>query len=174
MPTLRDADFECHVLTFKDGVLSAIAHDLKISVDRGSLTFEEEGDPRVEATFDPQSLRVVCARKDGRDMPSALGPGDRKKIEANIQKDVLHTKKHGEIRFVSRSISRDGDRATLTGDLTLHGRTQPLTVTARKEGDAWITEVPLHQPDFGITPYSAMLGTLKIQPTVRVVLRVPA
>ena len=174
MPTLRDADFDCHVLTFKEGVLSAIAHDLKIQVERGTITVGEGQAPSVEATFDPASLRVVCARKNEVDAPSALSAGDRKKIEGNLQKDVLHAKRHREIRFVSSKVTIDGDRATVAGQLTLHGRTQPLSATARKEGARWVTAVPIHQPDFGITPYSAMLGTLKVQPTVTVELSIPA
>lgn len=171
MPTFSDAEFECFVFTFKEGVLSAVAHDLKIRVGRGSITVGEDS---VEATFDPKSLSVICARKDGRDSPGTLSGGDTKKIEGNIGKDVLHTKKHSEIRFASTAITRDGDRATITGDLTLHGKTKSITATATKVGGRWESEVRLHQPDFGIKPYSAMLGALKVQPTVTVKLSVPA
>ena len=172
MPTFRDDEIECHVFTFKEGVLSAVAHDLKIRVGKGSVTLGE-GDA-IEATFDPTSLSVVCARKDGRDAPGTLSGGDKKKIEGNILEDVLHSKKHPEIRFRSTSAERDGDRATITGELTLHGRTKTLTATATKKGERWETEVAIHQPDFGIKPYSAMLGALKVQPTVKVQLSVPA
>jgi hypothetical protein len=37
-----------------------------------------------------------------------------------------------------------------------------------------VARVRLHQPDLGIKPYSAMLGTLKIQPGVAVEISVPA
>ena len=172
MPTYRDAELECFVLTFKEGMLSAIAHDLKIAVERGSVTVMDDGS--IEATFDPTSLRVVCARKGGKDAPGTLSAGDKKKIEGNIAKDVLHSRKHGEVRFVSKSVAQDGERATITGELTLHGTTQPIAATATKEGGRWVTEVPIHQPDFGIKPYTAMLGTLKVQPTVKVRLSLPA
>ncbi|MBO6939846.1 MAG: YceI family protein [Deltaproteobacteria bacterium] len=171
MPTFSDAQIECFVFTFKEGVLSAVAHDLKIRVGRGSVTVSEDS---VEATFDPSSLSVVCARKDGRDSPGTLSAGDKKKIEGNIAKDVLHTKKHSQIRFASKAITRDGDRATVTGDLTLHGQTKSITAIVTKAGDTWATEVSIHQPDFGIKPYTAMLGALKVQPTVKVQLSVPA
>ena len=36
-----------------------------------------------------------------------------------------------------------------------------------------VTVVRLHQPDFGIKPYSALLGTLKIKPEVTVRCSVP-
>ncbi len=171
MPSFSDSEIECFVFTFKEGVLSAVAHDLKIRVGKGTV---EVGEDSVEASFDPKSLSVVCARKDGRDSPGTLSAGDKKKIEGNIGKDVLHTKKHSEIRFVSTAITRDGDRATITGDLTLHGKTKSITANAAKKGERWETEVSIHQPDFGIKPYSAMLGALKVQPTVKVQLSVPA
>ncbi len=172
MPTFSPSDFECHVFTFKEGMLSAMAHDLKIRVGKGTVTIGE--DDAIEATFDPASLSVVCARKEGRDAPGTLSGGDKKKIESNIAKDVLHSKKHPEIRFVSSSVTKDGESATITGELTLHGQTKTITATATKSGDRWETEVAIHQPDYGIKPYTAMLGTLKVQPTVKVKLSLPA
>jgi len=36
-----------------------------------------------------------------------------------------------------------------------------------------VAEVPIHQPDFGIKPYSAMLGALKVKPDLVVRCSVP-
>ncbi|MEM9074296.1 MAG: YceI family protein [Myxococcota bacterium] len=171
MPTYRADNAECWIFTFKEGLLSKIAHDLKIRVGTFEVTVEEG---RVEGTFDPTSLRVECARQDGRDSPSTLSASDKKKIEGNIQKDVLETKRHRDVRFVSSEVAIEGERATVKGDLTLHGTTRPITATVQKSDGRWVTELRLHQPDFGIKPYSAMLGTLKVQPTLTVQLSVPA
>ncbi len=38
----------------------------------------------------------------------------------------------------------------------------------------WTAEVRLQQPDFGIRPYRAMLGTLRVQPDVLIRMSVPA
>ena len=56
----------------------------------------------------------------------------------------------------------------LGGELTLHGVTRPLSAQTRVVAGRQQLEVTLHQPDFGITPYRAMLGTLKIQANVTV------
>ncbi|MCB9599113.1 MAG: YceI family protein [Sandaracinus sp.] len=170
MSTFDATRAECSVFTYKDGLLSKIAHDLRVKVERFEVKVDGEN---VEATFDAKSLRVVCARKDGVDSHGTLSSGDRSKIESNIQKDVLETSRHPEIRFTGKA-TIDGDRATVTGQLTLHGTTRPLTIEGRREGGRWVGRTRLHQPDFGITPYSAMLGTLKIQPTVEVELSLPA
>lgn len=171
MPSYDASQAKVHVLTFKDGLLSKIAHDLKIEVTKLDVEVDEG---KVIATVDATSLRVVCARKDGRDAPGTLSGGDKSKIEGNIQKDVLDTRRHREIRFESTEITRDGDRnAVIAGTLTLHGRTQPITVRAKLVDGTWSAEFPIDQPAFGIKPYSAMMGTLKIQPVVRVVVEVP-
>ncbi|MFW6087891.1 MAG: YceI family protein [Myxococcota bacterium] len=171
--TTYDAErAECLVFTYKDGLLSAVAHDLKIRVTELSIDVDWDA-PSITATFDPTSLRVVTPMKDGREAPSLLGDRDKKKIEKNIVEDVLHAKKHREIRFASKSIEREGDRARVTGELTLHGTTRELALEARKVSETWVAEARLHKPDFGIEPYTAAFGTLRLEPHVDVTIRLP-
>lgn len=164
----------CHVFTEKDGLLSKVAHDLRIRVDRFDVKLEGEGPDRtVTATFDPSSLVVETALAKGADTPGALSPKDRAKIEKSIQGDVLEVRKNPDIRFTSRSVEERGAAMVIIGDLSLHGRTRPLTVEARDAGEAWEATVTLHQPDFGIKPFSAMMGTLKVKADLRVEISVP-
>ena len=162
---------ECLIFTFKEGLLSPIAHDLKIRVTRFTL----EVDPatrRIDARFDPTSLRVVNAMKNGAEAPDALSDKDKLKIEENIRKDVLEALRYPEIRFVS-----EGDGTSdhqLRGTLTLHGVSRPVSASMRDEAGRHIGETPLRQPDFGIKPYSAMLGALRVRPDVTVWLSVPS
>ena len=65
-------------------------------------------------------------------------------------------------------VDEHDDEALITGELSLHGVTRPLAITARHVGDRWVADVPLHQPDFGIKPFSAFLGSLRVKPDVRV------
>lgn len=148
---------ECVVFTYKDGLLSPIAHDLELSV--GTFTLEATPE-RVSARFDPSSLRVM--------KPASLSDKDRRTIEATIVSDVLAAKRFPEICFQSSSVTADGDGHRVDGTLTLHGRSKALSARVERRGDRWVCEVVLHQPDFGIRPYTAMLGTLKIKPDVRV------
>ncbi|MBW2461737.1 MAG: YceI family protein [Deltaproteobacteria bacterium] len=164
----------CHIFTEKDGLLSKVAHDLRIRVDRFDVNVEGAGDARqVTATFDPKSLVVETALSKGADSPSALSAKDRAKIEKSIQNDVLEVRRNAEIRFTSRSVEERGAGLIVIGDLTLHGRTRSLTVEVRDGGDAWQASVTLHQPDFGIKPFSAMMGTLKVKADLRVEISVP-
>ena len=162
---------EVYVFTFKEGLLSAIAHDLKIRVTAHEVAIDDER--AVTATFDASSLRVVCARKDGHDSPRALSDSDKKSIERTIVDEILEAKRFPQIRFASTSVEREGEGYRVRGDLTLRGVTRAIGFTTRVENGAKVAEVTLHQPDFGIKPYRAMLGTLKLQPDVRVRVEVP-
>lgn len=173
MPTHDATTATCHVLTFKEGVLSAVAHDLRIRVERFSLAIDEAAGT-VEARISADSLRVDCAMKGGREDFAALSDRNKREIEGNIVSEVLHARRHPEIVFRSSAIAGEGDERRIDGTLSLHGRERPLRVTARRQAGRWTAEVELHQPDFGIEPYSAMLGTLKVRPTVRVRVSVPA
>ncbi|MGE0784104.1 MAG: YceI family protein [Sandaracinaceae bacterium] len=169
MTTFGPDRARCAVFTFKEGLLSAIAHDLEIAVRTFELEVADDGSSIV-ARFDPRSLEVVDAIVDGRRSPGTLKPKDKETIRGNIAKDVLRVARHPSmIEFRSTEVTPSQVR----GELTLVGRTRSIVVRIHEEGDERIAEATLHQPDFGITPYSAMLGTLKIKPDVKVVVRAP-
>jgi polyisoprenoid-binding protein YceI len=168
MITYDPSNAECLVFTFKEGLLSPIAHDLRLRVTRFSIEVDD-AKGAVAATFDTSSLRVETPMKDGKENPSALSDADRDKIAGQIRDDVLHSAKFPEARFQSRVVTRQADGGyVLEGDLTLHGATRAITAQTTPSGGKQQLELTLHQPDFGITPYKAMMGTLKIQPDVKV------
>jgi len=173
MPIYDATTATCHVFTFKEGVLSAVAHDLRIRVERFTIDVDETAGT-VTATFSAGSLRVDCAMKNGREDLDALSDRNRREIEGNIVDDVLHAKRHPEIVLRSGRIEGEDDERRIEGTLALHGAERPLRATARRQAGRWVVEVELRQPDFGIKPYSAMLGTLKVQPVVRVRVSLPA
>ena len=75
--------------------------------------------------------------------------------------------------FRSSRVVRDGERARIEGTLTLRGVIRPLAVDAVADAAAWRAEVRLDQRDFGIKPFTAMLGALRVRADVRVAIRVP-
>ena len=166
---------ECLVFTFKEGLLSAVAHDLKI---RGTK-FVIEGDEHartLDARFDARSLRVVCAMNGGVESRGTLSTANKREIESKILRDVLEAEQYPEIHFEASSIDEKGDGYVVKGTLTLHGRRRQISVRARRDGDRYVAEASIHQPDFGIRPYSAMFGTLRVQAdlTVRVSVPIPS
>jgi polyisoprenoid-binding protein YceI len=172
MPTVTEREGEVRIFTFKDGLLSAVAHDLEIAVERFHIGWD---DARTEVTarFDATSLRVLHAIVRGSPAPSSLSARELRTIEENIQRDVLATSRHPEVRFVSTSIADEASGPRIDGTLTLHGRARPLSVRTSRVGGRLVAEITLDQREFGITPYRAMMGTLKIKPELRIVVRVP-
>lgn len=172
MHRLDESSAECLVFTFKEGLLSAVAHDLKIAVTRFRIDIDESA-RRVEGRFDAASLRVVNAMRDGKESEGTLSADQKREIEGNIVRHVLASASHPEIRFASTSVSEEGDGFRLEGELALHGKTRPQSVSVRRDGDRYVATARLHQPDFGIRPYSAMLGALKVKADVEVRIGLP-
>jgi polyisoprenoid-binding protein YceI len=164
---------ECFVFTYKEGLLAAVAHDLKIRVTKFSVDVDERR-RAVEARFDAASLRTVCATSDGVDAPGRLSPSDKREIDHNISRDVLDAGAYPEITFTSSSVQENDGRYLVKGALALHGRKRQVTVHVSTARTGFVGEARIHQPDFGIRPYSALLGTLKVKADVTVRISVPA
>jgi len=164
---------ECLVFTYKEGLLAALAHDLKIRVTKFAIDVDN-ATRHIDARFDASSLRVVTAMQDGVESPT-LSADNRREIEGNIVRDVLDARTHPEIRFVSSEVHEKDAAYRITGKLALHGRQRQISVHVHREGDRYVAEARIHQPDFGIQPYSAMLGALKVKAdvTVRVTVLAP-
>jgi polyisoprenoid-binding protein YceI len=162
---------QARVFTYKDGLLSTVAHDLELAVERLEVDFDEQ---RVTASFDLRSLRVLHAVVSGRAAPNALTASDLRKIEHTLANEVLQTSRHPDARFESSAVTANAGGYDLRGTLTLAGQKQEISVAVRRDGDRYTSEVMLDQRRFGITPYSALLGALKLKPEVRVRVSVPA
>jgi len=170
MQILDASSASCLVYTFKEGLLSRVGHDLQLSVARFSIQWSPDG--TVEAEFDPASLRVDCALKRGTPDHRALSPKDKADIDERTRSKVLHTSRHPDIRFAGVATREDDGRVQVSGDLHLHGAVRPLRATAHPRGKELVLRVRLMQPDFGIVPFSALMGTLRIKPEVDVELRI--
>lgn len=166
MPQIGPDRASCFVFSFKEGLLSKLAHDLKFRIDDFTITTNDEGLP-TEARFDVRSLALVCQMLDGKEH-GEVSASDREKILENALTDVLDAKHHPEALFVVQSARAEGEGHRVAGKLTLRGKTRELELVSRREGDREVAEVRLHQPDFGIKPFSAMLGALKVRPDVLV------
>lgn len=173
MPRYTPPALEVHVLTHREGVLAKVGHDLHLRVEDGWLEWTDDA-TAVRAELVAESLRLVAAVVDGRDVPGALSASDTRDIEKNLRDDVLEVRAHRSISFASTRVTAAGDGYRVDGNLTLHGVTRPLSAEVRREGERLVTEVTLTQPDWGIRPFRAMLGALKIHPDVRVRVSVPA
>lgn len=156
-----------HVRTYKEGLLSRLGHDLLLAVGR----FQVDVEDGVEAWFDTASIAVVHALREGRPDPAALSAADRAQIQRNLAEEVLLTRRFPRIAFRADAFGHDGDDVSAAGQLTLRGRTFDLEVRGRRSGADLVVAATLDQPSFGITPFTALLGALRIQPQVDVEIR---
>jgi len=167
MTTVTTGSFK--VYTYKAGLLSRLAHDLRLTLTRFEITFgdEAEGLPDAEAAqvrgrFWPASLVVDGAVKKGSVDRSTPSASDKKKIYGNIKDKILHTDQFPEITFEGKI-----DRGQVRGQLTMHGRTQPVVVQLLR-GETYRGSVELRPTRWGIPPFKAVGGAIKLQDRVRI------
>ncbi len=173
MPTyVLDKDSsKLFVWSYKEGLLSKIAHDLCILATQWEAPLEVDGDQfTVNLSVDVAGLKIQGVVKDGEVV--AMKPKDTADIEGDIVgKKVLLAGKYPQIRFTGKG-SRAGNEVEATGELTLRDATRPLNVKSKVEdadGGFKVTgEIRFKQSDFGMKPFSAMLGTIKVQDELRV------
>ena len=163
-------------LTLRTGVAGSAArmgHSLIIVVDDWSATVTlARGTPRsVRLIADLTSLRV----ESGSGGIKPLSEGDREAIRANAL-SAMHAEQHPTVTFESSSIRAQGAGLAVEGTLTVAGNPRPLAATVeldRSDGQVHaLSTVGLIQSEFGVTPYSAMLGQLRVADEVLVELDV--
>jgi polyisoprenoid-binding protein YceI len=157
------------VRTKRVGAATKAGHDLLIHVTSWDATIVVDGDPastRIELHADAGSLRVV----EGTGGMRALREEDMASIHQTIDDEVL---KREEIEFRSTRVQRggDGDRLAVEGELTLLGRTNPISfeLDVGEDGALGASAV-VTQTAWGIKPYSALFGALKVRDEVEVAL----
>ncbi len=155
------------VYTFKEGLFSRVAHDLRLHVEeRGILVVWTHDE--VSAEIDPNALVVDGAMKDSRLDADALSRRDRAKIVDTIRDEILATRRHPKIRF-DGTVSERGEHALeLRGTLELAGVRRPLSFSARREAGRITARVTVRPSEFGIQPYKALAGAIRLQDRVLV------
>lgn len=154
------------VRAFAGGFLSAFAHDHTIAIRdiSGEANF-------TYGTVEPASLHITI-KADSLAVTDKIKDTDREKIEGTMRTEVLEVAKYPEITFKSNGVTatKTGDgqyQARISGELTLHGVTRPLTMPAQLEfGDKMLRAkgaFSLKQSSFEIKPVSVAGGTVKVK-----------
>jgi len=151
-----------HVETGRSGAAAKAGHDLTIDVKSWEATLEVGDNSSLQLSADPTSLHV----REGKGGMQALKDDDKEDIRKTIDKDVL--KKKG-ITFQSSSVQQAGDGLKVSGDLEMGGKTKPVTFDLSESGGTLTGSAVVKQSDWGIKPYSALFGALKVNDEVKVV-----
>jgi polyisoprenoid-binding protein YceI len=144
----------------KSGALSAFGHEHLIAAPIASGTADTEAH-RVELRVEAAALRVRDPK--GSD-------NDRAQIEKTmLGPDVLDAERYREIDFQSTSARETGGGSwTVSGNLTLHGATHPVTVEVRERNGHYAGSATIRQSEFGIKPVKVAGGTVKVKDEVRI------
>jgi polyisoprenoid-binding protein YceI len=150
------------IRTARTGAASRAGHDLLIEVGSWQATLDPEGQPALSLTADARSLRVL----EGTGGVKSLAEDDTANIAKTIDDEVL---KGCSIQFRSSQVEQrpDGTLA-VTGELELGGRRGPVEFDLSNRDGRLNGEAVVKQTAFGIKPYSALFGTLKVADEVRI------
>lgn len=124
----------------------------RIDVTGGEIVIDREGGAsRVEVTLDPATVDTGHAERDEH---------------LRDEKGFFEVDKYPEMRFVSKSVTFDGDdEATVQGELTLHGVTRPVTLEVddivcksnpmddKKYSCGFSAETEIKRSDFGMDAF---------------------
>lgn len=166
MPRLGPGNGLITVRTFRAGPAARAGHDLVLEVTRWEASVDlAAGTVTLDA--DPQSLRV----REARGGLKPLGRAERAQIARAIDRCVLRGR---PVAFRGAAV-RPGPAGALVvdGELTLHGETRTLRAYVDDHGHGALTAtIPLRQTAWGIRPYRAALGALRVRDEVEVVVAV--
>ncbi len=151
---------ELTVNTGRGGAASKAGHDLLMRVESWRATLvlgEDPAETTVELSADSSSLRVL----KGEGGIQALGDDDKANIEQTIDDEVLERR---EIAFRSSRATAGGDGTiSVEGELTIGERSGPLSFELELgEEGALRASAVVTQSEWGIKPYSALFGALKV------------
>jgi hypothetical protein len=151
------------VRTQKGGAAAKAAHNLVIEVTSWRGTLEVAPQARISLTADARSLRV----RDGIGGMMVLGDDDKAGIEQTIDEEVL---KGSAIAFDSSDVraSPDGSRLSVAGELELAGAVHRIAFELTVDDGRLTGSATVKQTDWGMKPYSALFGTLKVLDEVQV------
>lgn len=148
------------VRVFKSGLFSAFAdnHEIRAPISSGLL---DETGHRIELVIDARKLVVL---------DPGLAPQKRQQVQQRmLGPEVLDSDHFPDIRFEGNNIRQTAQNQFLvSGTLSLHGRTQLISVPVIRSKGRYHGSAVLKQRDFGITPVKIAGGTVKVKNEVRI------
>ncbi len=177
--TLKGSESRIFALVYKAGAASSVAHDHVIHATgaSGSLVFDpSRGDtlgikvsvPASGLSPDEDAMRTLVG------LPDLLTPTQRDEVKSHLLgESQLAGDRFPTLSFQSTSVVVEDKTFLVTGDFSLRGVTQsitvPLKVAPTEEGARVKGRFSVLQSDYGYAPYSALLGALSVKDEVEVV-----
>lgn len=155
--------------TSRDGLAASAGHDLTIDAARwsGELVV---GPDLVAASLEVKVDLGALVVRDGTGGIKPLSDRDKREISVTARK-VLGADRYPEASFTASGFEAgpDGSGGVVAGSLTLAGQSRPLRLAVTEAGPGrYRATTTVRHTDFGIKPYSAFLGSLKVADVVQV------
>ncbi|MGZ4562346.1 MAG: YceI family protein [Mycobacterium sp.] len=166
---LNESDGELVIRTGVTGRAARMGHRLTIAMTRWRASVGWAGAEPVSAELivDVDSFEVL--RGEGG-VKGLSGP-EKTLVKSNAMKS-LEAGRYPEIRFTAHDISKTHGGYRLKGKLEIHGKSRDHVIDLRTEdlGGSWrmSAESSVRQSEFGIKPYSLMMGSLRVTDEVSV------
>ncbi len=165
-------------MVFKAGIGSGVAHDhvVRAAEFSGKLRIDPASPAESSIAVTVRAASLVPDEPTVREkfkVAKELSESDRQKVRKTMEgEDQLSIVKFPEITFVSKRIEMEGTgRVRVSGIFTLHGVSRevsfPAAVSVADGTFHSSGTLEFKQSEFGIKPYSALLGTIRNQDTVR-------
>jgi polyisoprenoid-binding protein YceI len=158
--TLGPEDGILVVRTSRTGAVAKAGHDLVIHVTEWSAALDTDA-PSLTLDADATSLRV----REGTGGIKPLDEDDHANIETTIDDEVLLRR---DITFRSTRVEPAGGGLKVEGDLTLVGERRPIAFDLTLTGGRVTGTAVVKQTAWGMKPYTALFGALKVADDVRV------
>jgi polyisoprenoid-binding protein YceI len=147
-----------------------MGHRLTIAMKRwqAAVHWDNAEPVAVELSIEVDSFEVLR----GEGGVKALSGPERALVRSNALKS-LGANRYPQIRFEADRINLTEDGYRLNGTLQIRARSRQHVIELRTEdlGDSWriSTESTVRQSDYGIKPYSMLLGSMQVADEVTVV-----
>lgn len=175
---------EVRLLVYRAGPLARFGHNhVVIGSVRGEIrAADSAARSGFRLTVPVSSLKVddpSARAEEGGDFAAEVSPQARQATRENmLGSELLDVERYPEIRIDSVSLVGPRWGPTVVARTTLHGATRDLRFPAAvvQAGDRLtvIAGFTVRQSDFGISPYSALNGGLKVGDAIDVRIRVVA
>ena len=126
----------------------------------------DNGASAVTLDCDSSSLEV----REGKNGAKALSDKDRVEIRKNIDEKIL---KGQPISFRSTSVQRVDGGLAVQGELSIGETSRPVEFDLDIEGERVKGTVPVVQSEYGIKPFKALMGALKVRDDIEIVIDAP-
>jgi polyisoprenoid-binding protein YceI len=156
------------IKTGRVGLAAKAGHDLTIEATRwralATIDTANPADSSVAVDAEVDSFEV----REGTGGAKPLTPADREEIKRTLREKILHTAQHPTITFRSRRVEGSAEAFRVEGDLTITGVTHPVIVNGELTDSHVRGGATISQSRWGIRPYSAFFGALKLSDEVEV------